>query len=431
MSKIGNKDLATALTAKHGLSKPDADKFVAKMFEVLGKGLNDDKIVKVKGLGTFKVISVAPRKSVDVNTGEPIVIEGRDKISFTPDATLRDEVNKPFSQFETVVVNDGVDFSEIDDKFSNKEETPYDEEQDYSPTVAEEQSIATAVDENQSKTMSSAEGNSQAEEYKDEYKEEREFAKVEPNHEEDIEPVYEEETGAGHEEMTEPVYEEKEEQGALQTTTYGNDELLHEVRHQHRTLKYVLIAACFIIIVCLAGVFYMFTQIQQRDRRIENLEAQVMAKASLSKPKAKTRYASASSPKNDVASLTKEITTAGADNQPKEAAITEADNINEVPTKVKTTETTTKANIQKSAYNVNSEYDKDPRIRTGAYNIVGISETTIVKAGQTLSSISRFYLGPGMECYVEAVNNGQTEFKAGEKIKIPKLQLKKKNKANP
>lgn len=424
MSKTGNKDLASALTAKHGLPKQDADKFVATMFEVLGKGLNDDKIVKVKGLGTFKVVSVASRKSVDVNTGEPIVIEGRDKISFTPDATLRDEVNKPFSQFETVVVNDGVDFSEIDEKFSNKEENPSDEEQDYSPApVVEEETKTTNVEEEQLATTAVAEEQPQTEEYK----EEREFAKVEPAYEEKIEPP--------HEEKAEPVYEEsssiseeiEQEQEPLQISSSANDELLDEVRHQHRTLKVVLVAACLIVIACLAGVFYMFTQIQQRDHRIENLEAQVMAKVAPSKQKTKANDTQAKSPQPDVAALTKEITTAGADNQQKEAAVTEAKDVNEAPAKAKTTETaTSKAKTSESATTVNSEYDKDPRIRTGAYNIVGISETTTVKAGQTLSSISRFYLGPGMECYVEAVNNGQTEFKAGEKIKIPKLQLKKK-----
>lgn len=428
MSKTGNKDLASALTAKHGLSKQDADKFVATMFEVLGKGLNDDKIVKVKGLGTFKVISVASRKSVDVNTGEPIVIEGRDKISFTPDATLRDEVNKPFSQFETVVVNEGVDFSEIDEKFTNKEETPSDEEQDYYPTpIVEKEAKTTNIEEEQPVTTAIAEEQPQTEEDK----EEREFAKVEPAHEEKVEPSYEEMSAPVYEESSyeneEIEQEQKQGQEPLQVSYSANDELLNEVRHQHLTLKVVLVAACFIVIVCLAGVFYMFTQIQQRDHRIENLEAQVMVKVAPSKQKAKTNNAKAKSPQSDVAALTKEITTASADNQQKEASVTESKDVKETPDKAKTKETATpKADTSESANTANSGYDKDPRIRTGAYNIVGISETVTVKAGQTLSSISRFYLGPGMDCYVEAVNNGQTEFKPGEKIKIPKLQLKKK-----
>ena len=122
MSKLGNKELSSSLSDKHGLNKTDAEKFVAALFDVISEGLESDKLVKVKGLGTFKIIGVAARKSVDVNTGEPIVIEGRDKISFTPDATLRDEVNKPFSQFDTVVLNDGVDFSTIDKEFEEDPE---------------------------------------------------------------------------------------------------------------------------------------------------------------------------------------------------------------------------------------------------------------------------------------------------------------------
>lgn len=117
MSKLGIKELSSSLSDKHGLNKNDAEKFVAAIFDVINEGLETDKLVKVKGLGTFKIVGVAARKSVDVNTGEPIVIEGRDKISFTPDATLRDEVNKPFSQFDTVVLNEGVDFSSIDKAF--------------------------------------------------------------------------------------------------------------------------------------------------------------------------------------------------------------------------------------------------------------------------------------------------------------------------
>ena len=124
MSKITNSDLAKVLMEKHELDKADAERFVALMFDILNNGLRQDKLVKIKGLGTFKVISVSSRKSVDVNTGKPIIIEGRDKISFTPDNTLRDKVNAPFAQFDTVVINDGVDFSAIDKSFQDKENTP-------------------------------------------------------------------------------------------------------------------------------------------------------------------------------------------------------------------------------------------------------------------------------------------------------------------
>ena len=122
MSKIGFKELSLALVDKYGLEREAAEQFVEKMFDVLSKGIETDRQVKVKGLGTFKVVPVASRKSVDVNTGEPIVIEGRDKVSFTPDSAMRELVNRPFSQFETVPINDGVDFTAIDEHFANVEE---------------------------------------------------------------------------------------------------------------------------------------------------------------------------------------------------------------------------------------------------------------------------------------------------------------------
>ena len=122
MSKISLSDLAQRLAEKSGISLQDAELFIRKMFDVANEGLQSDKLVKMKWLGTFKVMAVKDRESVDVNTGERIIIEGRDKISFTSDNILKEIVNKPFAQFETVVVNDGVDFDEIDRKFENAEE---------------------------------------------------------------------------------------------------------------------------------------------------------------------------------------------------------------------------------------------------------------------------------------------------------------------
>ena len=128
MSKTTIKELAPSLSDKHDLSKADAERFVSAIFEVINEGLENDKLVKVKGLGAFKIIGIAARKSVDVNTGEPIVIESRNKISFTPDASMRDDVNKPFSQFETVIISDGVDFSSIDKEYENENEVARDKQ---------------------------------------------------------------------------------------------------------------------------------------------------------------------------------------------------------------------------------------------------------------------------------------------------------------
>lgn len=121
MNKSSLSVLAKAVASKRGLTQAEAERFIATMFEVAGDGIQEDKLLKMKWLGTFKITSVKDRESVDVNTGERILIEGRDKISFTPDNILKEIINKPFAQFETVVVNDGVDFSDIDEKFANME----------------------------------------------------------------------------------------------------------------------------------------------------------------------------------------------------------------------------------------------------------------------------------------------------------------------
>lgn len=121
MNKSSLSVLAKAVASKRGLTQAEAERFIATMFEVAGAGIQEDKLLKMKWLGTFKITSVKDRESVDVNTGERILIEGRDKISFTPDNIMKEIINKPFAQFETVVVNDGVDFSDIDEKFANME----------------------------------------------------------------------------------------------------------------------------------------------------------------------------------------------------------------------------------------------------------------------------------------------------------------------
>ena len=100
-------DFAARLAEKHSLSQEEVERFLSQMVHVMGEGLRSDKTLKIKGLGTFKVVPVNARESVDVNTGERIRIEGREKVSFTPETAMRDLVNKPFAQFETVVLNEG------------------------------------------------------------------------------------------------------------------------------------------------------------------------------------------------------------------------------------------------------------------------------------------------------------------------------------
>lgn len=464
-----NKDLAAALTEKHGLAKADADAFVSAMFTLINEALASERAVKVKGLGTFKVISVAARKSVDVNTGAPIVIDGRDKISFTPDSSLRDEVNKPFAQFETVVVNDGVDFSEIDRKFEEEErasteETSTEEAEDSSEVaeVAEVAEVQSNGREGSTKDTEDTEKTGFTKDTKDteETPEVTEEAGSTKDTEEtpevtEVKPEVTEETGSTEDTKdtektgsTKDAEDTKDTKDTEETDNTDNTRMVEEVKDEmravmkseHRKMR-VLIGACAaFVVLCMAGAGYMFTQMQKKDNRISNLEAQVQAFTTLSKQQtAKPKPATPQSDTLQGETVATETTAATATTAP---ATTSVPATTKPATTTAATSTTTlnaaraaktaaqagkTAQAAKSATSdaASVNYAKDPRIRTGAYNIVGVDRTVTVKAGQTLSSISHFYLGQGMECYVEAVNGGRTEFNAGEKIKIPKLKHKK------
>lgn len=478
MSKITNSDLAKVLMEKHGLDKADAERFVALMFDILNNGLRQDKLVKIKGLGTFKVISVSSRKSVDVNTGNPIIIEGRDKISFTPDNNLRDKVNAPFAQFDTVVINDGVDFSTIDQSFQDKENTPAtvaeqpqataDEFQETTP-VLEQQPTAEDKQEMSEPVQQSIEVETQASEVKREPIEEM---KQEPTVEVEQEPNEEVEQKPNDE--AESVATEVEQAPASEANDeaeqpVANDELPHDAEtptsdnepeegmvSDSKTLRrrYIImigVAAAVVILLLGGSIFYFVNQLQIRDNRISRLEEmmskehstpakrQVVAKTTktatpVAKPQKKVNVA----PTSTSLSADKK---AGAVKPSAEKAVVSK------PQKASTPVKSSAANNQRlnketadnkeNAATVSSDnsqaeaapdYNKDIRIRTGAYNVVGIDKTVTVKQGQSLSSISRTYLGPGMECYVEAVNHGKTSYKAGDKINIPKVKLKKRKK---
>ena len=127
--KITLQDLVNLLCEKQGINPKDAELFVRSMFELIEEALAKDKYVKIKGLGTFKLTEVESRESVHINTGERIEIQGHTKISFTPDTTMKDLINKPFAHFEPVVLNDGVEL----------EETPIENVTDEAPIIEEPQ----------------------------------------------------------------------------------------------------------------------------------------------------------------------------------------------------------------------------------------------------------------------------------------------------
>ncbi len=352
MNKIGNKELAATLVDKYGLDKLDAEKFVSAMFDVLGEGLQSDKQVKVKGLGTFKVVSIASRKSVDVNTGNPIIINGRDKISFVPDVSLRNDVNRPFAQFDTVAINDGVDFSIIDAKYSHGEDE-----------LVQAQEPVQALEPTQVQEMVAVE----------ETKSEQDVSEVSERIVSDEPELIVSE--ASHVRTGEDENPETQQ-------SFVDDDTEQTLRQGKR--KYIVAIALAVSVVLCTAVAYYFHQIKLRDNRIEHLEARISASGT-GKPAAKAVIA--------------------------------------VNTKRSPKTENTKKETEVNGYEEISR--KDSRIRTGAYVIVGIDHTVTVMEKQTLAGISKAQLGPGMECYVEAVNDGKTEFKAGEKINIPKLRLKR------
>ncbi len=447
MSKVSITELASKLMEKHGLKRTEAELFIRQFVGVINDGLKNDKSVKVKGLGTFKVQAVSARKSVDVNTGEAIVIEGRDKISFTAEAVMRDLVNAPFAQFETVIVNDGVDFSEIDakheaDNTEAKEPTPAVE-----PTPAAELEPAvvepTPVAELEPAVVEPAPVA------------EPEPAVVEPTPVAEPEPTVVEAAPAAEPEPTvepapvvepEPTVESApvaepepavvepapvvEPTPAVEDSDSDTDELEAKSKSYKNTIIVLASSLACVVILAVVGFVYMFSQIEKRDNRIAHLETQTatladrMMKTHMSPAPAANQPAANDEADNILAANEQKIE--AAQNADKENNLKTAEAKPEPKAATKPT-AEAKAPAAKSAPSILSQsaYDKDPRVRTGAYVITGIANTVAVKAGQTMSSLSKTYLGPGMECYLEAVNGGNRELKAGEKIKIPALKTKK------
>ena len=426
MSKVSITELASKLMEKHGLKRTEAELFIRQFVGVINDGLKNDKSVKVKGLGTFKVQAVSARKSVDVNTGEAIVIEGRDKISFTAEAVMRDLVNAPFAQFETVIVNDGVDFSEIDakheaDNTEAKEPTPAVEPTpvaELEPAVFDPAPVA-----------------------------EPEPAVVEPAPVAEPEPTVVEAAPAAEPEPTvepapvaepEPAVVEPtpivEPTPAVEDSDSDTDELETKSKSYKNTIIVLASSLACVVILAVVGFVYMFSQIEKRDNRIAHLETQTatladrMMKTHMSPAPAANQPAANDEADNILAANEQKIEAAQKADKENNLKTAEAKPEPKAEPKAATKPTAeAKAHAAKSAPSILSQsaYDKDPRVRTGAYVITGIANTVTVKAGQTMSSLSKTYLGPGMECYLEAVNGGNRELKAGEKIKIPALKTKK------
>lgn len=439
MSKFSLNTLGKLLADKSGLSQVEAELFIRKMFDVCNQGLDADKQVKIKWLGTFKVQATKDRESINVNTGERFTIEGRDKLTFTPDNILKEIVNKPFAQFETVVVNDGVDFDEIDEKFGEEqtEDAPeqvidfLDEEKTATPNPEvvviesekekeKEDELAKQIAIEQAKLERLKQAQLEQERIQ---KEKQEQERLE---QEKLELAQQQQALKAVVEPAVPASDESEEE----------EEEEEESSNSHHIVipRYLVVAVCLIVVALIGGMgWFAFNYGQmtaQRDHLAMQLNQyhQAPAKKVPAKPAAAPLSQEQKLRQKAMEDSIRMAKTAEAiklaEKSDEESA--NAEKAKQAEAKAKA-EAKDKAEEKAASKIASSQYDKDARVRTGAYRIIGVAQTVTVGAGQTLEQISTRYLGSGMECYVEALN-GTSTVKAGQKIKIPKLELKKKKK---
>lgn len=462
MSKFSLNTLGTLLADKSGLSQVEAELFIRKMFDVCNQGLDADKQVKIKWLGTFKVQTTRDRESINVNTGERFTIEGRDKLTFTPDNILKEIVNKPFAQFETVVVNDGVDFDEIDEKFGEEqaEEAPsevidfLDEEEaaTHNPDVVviESEKKEEKEDEDELSKQIALE-QAKLEKLKqaklEQERIQKEKLEKEKQEQERLEQEKLEQEKLEQEKLEQERLELAKQQQALKATVEpavpATDETEEEdegtsISHYIVIPRNLVVAVCLIVVALIGGMgWFAFNYGQmttQRDHLAMQLNQyhQVPAKKVPAKPAAAPLSQEQKLRQKAMEDSIRMAKTAEAvklaENSDEESASAEKAKQTEVKAKAEAKEKAKdKAEEKATSKIASSQYDKDARVRTGAYRITGVAQTVTVGAGQTLEQISTRYLGSGMECYVEALN-GTGTVKAGQKIKIPKLELKKKKK---
>ena len=445
MSKFSLNTLGKLLADKSGLSQVEAELFIRKMFDVCNQGLDADKQVKIKWLGTFKVQATKDRESINVNTGERFTIEGRDKLTFTPDNILKEIVNKPFAQFETVVVNDGVDFDEIDEKFGEEqtEDAPeqvidfLDEEKTATPNPEvvviesekekekeDEQAKQIAIEQAKLERLKQAQ---LEQERIQKEKQEQERLEQERLEQEKLELAQQQQALKAVVEPAVPASDESEEEEKEEEEESSNS-------HHIVIPRYLVVAVCLIVVALIGGMgWFAFNYGQmtaQRDHLAMQLNQyhQAPAKKVPAKPAAAPLSQEQKLRQKAMEDSIRMAKTAEAvklaEKSDEESA--NAEKAKQAEAKAKA-EAKDKAEEKAASKIASSQYDKDARVRTGAYRIIGVAQTVTVGAGQTLEQISTRYLGSGMECYVEALN-GTSTVKAGQKIKIPKLELKKKKK---
>ena len=484
MSKFSLNTLGKLLADKSGLSQVEAELFIRKMFDVCNQGLEADKQVKIKWLGTFKVQATKDRESINVNTGERFTIEGRDKLTFTPDNILKEIVNKPFAQFETVVVNDGVDFDEIDEKFGEEqtEDAPsevidfLDEEEaaTHNPDVVviesekkeekeDEDELSKQIALEQAKLEKLKQAKLEQERIQKEKLEkekqeqerleqerleqeklEQERLKQEKLEQERLEQEKLEQERLEQEKLEQERLELAKQQQALKATvepavpaTNETEEEDEESSNSHHIVipRYLVVAVCLIVVALIGGMGWFAFNYGQMTAQRDHLAMQLSQyhQAPAKKAPANAVAAPLSQEQKlrqkaieDSIRMAKTAEAVKLAEQSDEAS-DKAENAKQDEAKAKAKAAAKEEEKAASKTESSAHYDKDVRVRTGAYRIVGVAQTVTVGAGQTLEQISNRYLGSGMECYVEALN-GTSTVKAGQKIKIPKLELKKKKK---
>ena len=473
MAKVN--DFARELSEKYGLSLGDASDFVSAMFDVVKEELDGaDSSVKIKGFGTFKVSAVGARASVDVNTGERIIIDGRNKISFTPEVLLRDRVNRPFVQFETVVLNDGVDFSEIDEESEEELDSVTEtepQEVQLSPTAPTSQPTDQSTDQpapaeqpqgvqlsptaptsqpTDQLTLSEQPQGVQLSPTAPTCQPTDQLAPAEQPQGVQLSPTAPTGQSTGqptdqstnpqspsataskavnteeHRDMarrlmtpkTETIEEDSEESDDKTTATApeADDEgiVIGGCRQRSPRIMYVLTIASFLILVSLGiGMYFLYQRIEEKNHVIDRLESRLYAQQEAAE---RVDAQPAVAVKD---TIVPNDSLRAAELHAAEKAKKDSIAASKSAAEAKASQ----SSVAPSTATTPSDYNYDTRVRTGAYIIVGVAKTVTVQPGQTLASISKAYLGEGMECYVEVLNNRHS-VKAGEKLKIPQLKLK-------
>ena len=408
MAMTNMKDIARCLVDKHGLKVADAEHFIALMIDVINEGVQRERQVKIKGLGTFKLTTVSSRESVDVNTGERIVIEGRDKISFTPDNAMKELVNRPFSQFETVVVNEGVDLEDgfeeqleestpVEEKIENVEEktveivdNPHEELVEAVSVVPElpAETVPVGEDKQENNVQDAVSETVVSEEEKVEFVQKTVETATDTIVDDKVETL---EISSGKEVESMIVRTDVQEHAVKE----AEDVATVTTAHGSPYMKLLVASLVALFVVLVGTICYLFVELYQRNARIESLMTEVGTL--------------------QIELLKKENSTLkGTSKVVKPVAVAK-----------KTAPVIEKPVPSKEENPYDELNNSDARVRTGAYRIVGVKQVVKLKAGQTLATISRQHLGPGMECYLEVMNKGKV-LKEGDTVKIPELKLKRR-----